>query len=122
MIKVKHIGAPVADDDGLRVLVEPAWPRHIGREKAALNMWLKDLAPSTKLAKRLLEKTIAWEDFILLYSMELDRNRDFFPDLQTHGHNGGLTLLHGSPDEDHNAAAALKIILEDEEGGANIPP
>ncbi len=121
MIKSKHIGDPVSADDGLRVLVEPAWPRGVGREHAVLNMWLKDLAPSRNLSDRFLDNTLSWGDFVLLYSFELEKNRDYFLGLQDHNHNGGLTLLHASPDNDHNAAAALKMILEDEERGATLP-
>jgi len=115
MIKAKSIRDPVSDDDGLRVLVEPSWPKNVGREKVILNMWLKDLAPSPKLSARLSDNVIDWEDFLLLYSIELDKNRDYFPDLQVHNHNGGITFLHGSSDKDRNAAVALKMILEGED-------
>jgi uncharacterized protein YeaO (DUF488 family) len=121
MIKAKHIGDPVSADDGLRVLIEPAWPKGIGREKAVLSMWLKDLAPSRNLSDRFMDNTLSWEDFVLLYSFELDKNRDYFPGLQEHNHSGGITFLHASPDNDHNAAAALKMILEDEERVVHIP-
>ena len=120
MISAKHILDSVSVDDGLRVLVEPAWPKHVGREKAVLNMWLKDLSPSVGLSKRLADHTLDWEDFVLLYSVELEKNRDFFPDLQVHNHNGGLTLLHGSPDRDRNAATALKMILDDKDRAGSI--
>lgn len=115
MIRAKHILDPLSADDGLRILVDPAWPKGVGRTRAPLYMWLKDLAPSQRLLARLRDDTLSWGDFVLLYSVELEKNRDFFPDLQDHNHNGGLTLLHGSPDSDHNAATALKMILEDED-------
>ncbi|HEX3001097.1 MAG TPA: DUF488 family protein [Methanoregula sp.] len=115
MIQAKHISDPPSADDGLRVFVEPAWPNYVGRERAVLNMWLKDLAPSASLSARLSDHTLDWEDFILLYSVELERNREYFPDLKDHDRNGGLTLLHASSDPDHNAAVALKAILEDED-------
>ena len=115
MIKAKHIGDPVSADDGLRVLIEPAWPQGVGRERAVLNMWLKDLAPSQKLSTRLQDDTLSWGDYVLLYSVELEKNREYFPGLQEHNRNGGLTILHASSDNDHNAATALKMILEDEE-------
>ncbi len=115
MIKAKHIEDPVSADDGLRVLIEPAWPKGVGRERAVLNMWLKDLAPSQKLSARLQDDTLNWGDFVLLYSVELEKNREYFPDLQDHSRNGGLTFLHASSDNDHNAAVALKMIFEDEE-------
>jgi len=121
MIKAKHIGDPVSADDGLRVLIEPVWPKDVGRTRAPLNMWLKDLAPSQKLFARLQDNTLNWGDFVLLYSVELEKNREYFPGLQDHNRNGGLTLLHASSDDDHNAAVALKMILEDEDRMAKDP-
>ena len=121
MIKAKHINEPASADDGLRVLIEPAWPPGVGRERAVLDMWLKDLSPSQRLSARLQDDTLSWGDYVLLYSVELEKNRAYFPGLQEHNRNSGLTLLHASPDKEHNAATALKMILEDEERAARVP-
>jgi uncharacterized protein YeaO (DUF488 family) len=121
MIKTKHINDPASPDDGLRVLIEPSWPKGVGRERAVMDMWLKDLAPSQRLSTRLQDDTVNWGDFVLLYSVELEKNREYFPGLQDHNHNGGLMLLHASPNDDHNAAAALKMILDDEDRMAKDP-
>ncbi|MDD5144485.1 DUF488 family protein [Methanoregula sp.] len=121
MIRAKHILDPVSADDGLRVLIEPAWPRGVGRSRGPFPLWLKDLAPSQSLLARLRDDTLSWGDFVLLYSVELEKNRDYFSGLQDHNHHDGLTLLHASPDNNHNAATALKMILDDEDRMAQDP-
>jgi len=118
MIRVKSIFAGASDDDGFRVLVEPAWPRKAPREKTVLHVWLKDLAPSPGLYSAYSRELVGWEDFVARYHGELDRNRDFIRDLQEQNHNGGLTLIHGSLDEDRNTAVALKMFLEDDDRAA----
>jgi uncharacterized protein YeaO (DUF488 family) len=115
MIKVKSIFAEASDDDGFRVLVEPVWPRKVSREKTVLDVWLRDLAPSPELYSLYASDQMKWEDFVVRYHGELERCRDFFYDLQAFNHNGGLTLVHGSPGEDRNIAVALKMFLDNDD-------
>jgi uncharacterized protein YeaO (DUF488 family) len=112
MINVKSIFATPSDIDGLRVLVEPAWPRKARHKTPVVNIWLRDLAPSPGLYDLYSRNMVTWEGFVSRYHEELDRNRDYFPGLQAHNHNGGLTLLHGSRNEGRNTAVALKMLLE----------
>jgi len=114
VIQVKSIFAKVSDDDGFRVLIEPAWPRKAGHKNAAVNIWLRDLAPSPGLNDLYSGNMITWENFVARYHEELDKNREYFPDLQAHNHNGGLTLVHGSRSEGRNPAVALKMLLEND--------
>jgi uncharacterized protein YeaO (DUF488 family) len=118
MIRVKSIFSGPADDDGFRVLVEPAWPRYAGHKKARVNVWLRDLAPSPGLYDLYASRSIPWDGFVARYHRELDRNREYFSDLQAHNHNGGLTLVHGSRDDGRNTAVALKMLLEQEDPAA----
>ncbi len=123
VIKVKSIFAPPSNDDGLRVLIEPAWPRKASREKKLVNVWLRDLAPSQGLSDLYSRKVIPWDGFVARYHGELRRNSEYFPDLQKHNHNGGLTLVHGSQNEDRNTAVALRMLLEksyEKTGGFDI--
>jgi uncharacterized protein YeaO (DUF488 family) len=115
MIHVKSIFADASASDGFRVLVEPVWPRKAPREKTILHVWLRDLAPSPELYGMYSRDLVKWEDFVTRYHGELERNRDFFRDLQDHNHNGGLTLVHGSRNEDRNTAVALKMFLENDD-------
>jgi len=115
MIKVKSIFAKIADDDGLRVLVEPEWPRRARHGKDLSPVWLRDLAPSHGLVDLYSSDTISWEGFISRYHQELRRNQEYFSALRERNQNGGLTLLHGSRDNDHNSAIALRMLLEEHE-------
>ena len=115
MIRVKSIYDPATDDDAFRVLADPVWPQKVSREKTVLNVWLRDLAPSPGLYSLYSRGQLGWDTFMVLYHGELQRNRDFFPDLQDHNHNGGLTLVHGSRTADNNPAVALKIFLENDD-------
>ncbi len=115
MIKVKSIFTVPSDDDGYRILVEPVWPRHAGHKRAGVNVWLRYLAPSPGLYDLYASNSVSWEGFVARYHGELERNREYFRDLQDHNHNGGLTILHGSRNNDHNVAAALKMLLEQED-------
>ncbi len=112
MIRIKSIHDSVSDEDAFRVFVEPAWPRGVSREKADLDIWLRDLAPSPGLFERYSSEGLGWEDFVSGYHRELERNLDFFPDLQDHDRNGGLTLVHGSRNKEQNTAVALRMRLE----------
>ena len=112
MINVKSIFAQKSDADGFRVLVEPVWPRRASRNKKVVDVWLRDLAPSPGLYDLYSSDVITWEGFVWRYHEELARNRDYFPDLQEHNSNGGLTLMHGSHNEGRNPAVALKMLLE----------
>lgn len=112
MIKVKSIFAPVTDDDGFRVFVDPVWPRKASREKTVLDVWFRDLAPSPELYLLYAGDKLEWEDFVARYHSELAWQRDYFADLQAHNNNGGLTILHGSHNNDRNIAVALKMFLD----------
>jgi len=112
MIKVKSIFAKASGDDGFRILVEPVWPRRARRDKKLVDIWLRDLAPSPGLYDLYSSNMITWEGFVARYHDELESNREYFPDLQRHNNNGGLTLVHGSRSEGRNPAVALKMLLE----------
>jgi len=115
MIKAKSIRDVVLEDDRFRALIDPVWPKGVSRERTLLNAWLRDLAPSPELQARFSDNLLDGDDFVLLHSIELDRNHEYFKHLQDRNHHSGLTHLHGSPDKDQNAAVALKMLLEKED-------
>jgi uncharacterized protein YeaO (DUF488 family) len=118
MIRIKSIYDSASDEDAFRVFVEPVWPRGVGREKTDLNVWLRDLAPSLGLVDQYSRGILEWEDFVSCYHGELERNIVFFADLRNHGRIGGLTLIHGSRDNERNTAVALKMRLERDDPAA----
>ena len=76
MIKLKRVYEPPAEDDGLRVLVERLWPRGISKERAALGLWLKEIAPSTELRKWYGHDPQKWQKFCEAYWAELRHKAD----------------------------------------------
>jgi len=118
MIKVKSIVAEPSDDDGFRVFVEPVWPGQAPNEKRIPDIWFRDLAPGPELYSRYLSGILKWEDFLVRYHRELERCTGYFRDLQDYNRSGVLTVLHASPDQEHNIAVALKMFMEKNDPGA----
>lgn len=113
MINVKRIYEPASTDDGFRVLVDRLWPRGVSKEKAKLDLWLKDIAPSTKLRQWFGHDPAKWDEFEKRYFAELDADSTAIAELRelVDAHDI-VTLLFGARDETHNNAVALKKYLE----------
>jgi uncharacterized protein YeaO (DUF488 family) len=113
-VSIKRVYEPAAAGDGLRVLVDRLWPRGVTKEKARVDLWLKDIAPSDALRRRVHGGALSWDAFATAYGRELAHE----PGKSAAVHLGELarkqpvTLLYGSRDETHNNAAALKAWLE----------
>ncbi len=117
MIKSKRAYQPATADDGFRVLVERLWPRGLSKPEVALDLWLKEVAPSPELRKWFGHDPRKWERFCQRYWAELaDKGREIGL-LREKDREGNLTLVYSSRDETHNAAAALKLYLEGKTGG-----
>ncbi len=112
MIKVKRAYRPPEAADGFRVLVERLWPRGLSKEEVALDLWLKEVAPSPELRKWFGHDPKKWQKFCEKYWAELAERGEPVEQLREKGHDGNLTLVYGSRDEEHNAAVALKLFLE----------
>ncbi len=116
MIKVKRAYRPPKADDGFRVLVERLWPRGLSKSDVALNLWLKEVAPSPGLRKWFGHDPKKWEEFCRRYWAELADRQEEVRLLQEKTGEGDLTLVYGARDEEHNAAVALKLYLERRNG------
>jgi len=112
MIKLKRVYEPAAKTDGYRVLVERLWPRAMSKERAALDLWLKDVAPSTELRKWFGHEPARWPDFQKRYQAELKDKTDGLELLRQKSREGTLTLVYAARDEEHNGALVLKNLLE----------
>jgi uncharacterized protein YeaO (DUF488 family) len=112
MIKTKRAYRPPAADDGFRVLVERLWPRGLSKEEVAVDLWLKEVAPSPELRKWFGHDPQKWEKFCQKYWTELERKGEEVGILRAKAGEGDLTLVYGSRDEEHNAAVALKLYLD----------
>lgn len=112
MIQVKRVYEPVKKQDGTRIFIERLWPRGIKKEDAAIDLWLKDLAPSADLRKWFSHDPKKWESFKKRYWKELRRNKTAVTTLRERLEKGTVTLVFASRDEQHNVAVALKEFIE----------
>jgi len=115
VIHLKRAYEPPSPEDGFRVLVERLWPRGLKKTDAALDLWLKDIAPSPELRRWFSHDPARWEEFCRRYWAELREHPDAVKLLQVKLRQGRVTLVYGSKDEEHNAAVALKKFLEGQE-------
>ena len=113
MIYVKRIYDATEEADGLRVLVDRIWPRGLTKEKANVDIWLKDIAPSNELRRWFGHEPSKWLEFQKLYNLELSTNTLLVDNLlNSVEQNETVTLLYGAKDKQHNNAVALhKYIL-----------
>lgn len=112
MIKLKRVYEAPSPEDGLRVLVDRLWPRGLTKERAAVDVWAKDLAPSTELRKWFGHDPGKWSEFQTRYRKELHEKKDALHELEQQAKGKAVTLVYGARDEQHNEAVVLKKILE----------
>lgn len=112
--RIKRIYDAPEAIDGMRVLVDRLWPRGITKEKAALDMWLKDVSPSDALRKRVHGDPDGWRVFLVDYAAELAREpaASAARQLKEMAAKGPVTLLYAARDETHNNAVALRDWLQ----------
>jgi len=113
MIHVKRVYDKPSRKDGLRVLVDRLWPRGLTKERAAVDVWLKDVAPSTELRKWFGHDPSRWQRFQVRYRRELDEKMDALQSLRAMSAKRTITLVYGARDEEHNEALVLKGILDE---------
>lgn len=113
-LKFKRAYEPAEPDDGLRILVERLWPRGVSKEKAQLDHWAKDVAPSPELRKWYGHDQDLWAEFRERYRRELDENREAVEDLAERLRDADVvTFVFGSKEEERNSARVLAEYLEE---------
>lgn len=110
-ILIKRIYNAPSERDGYRVLVDRLWPRGISKENAALDEWMKDIAPSTKLRQWFSHDPDKWDEFCDRYRTELKNKPDLMDHLRQKSGEGTVTLLYGSRETQYNHARLLQTIL-----------
>ena len=111
-IRLKRAYDSPARSDGFRVLVDRVWPRGVTKEKLKADLWLKDIAPSTRLRKWFGHDPQKWPEFRKRYFKELDSHPEQAQLLREKMHHGDLTLVFGAKEERFNNAEAIKEYLE----------
>ena len=116
-ILCKRIYEPADTSDGFRILVDRLWPRGIKKESAAVDLWNKDIAPTSELRKWFSHMPERYEEFAVRYRQELTDNSATEQLIITCSENlqaGNVTLLYGAKDKECNNAIVLKQWLEEE--------
>ncbi|MCF6407312.1 DUF488 domain-containing protein [Chitinophaga filiformis] len=110
-VAIKRAYDPADPKDGYRVLVDRIWPRGIKKDDAAIDQWLKEVAPSTKLRTWFGHDPAKWKEFKKRYKDELKDN-EAWEELQALAkEKKKVTLVYGAKDEEHNQAAVLEELL-----------
>jgi uncharacterized protein YeaO (DUF488 family) len=112
MIHLKRAYERPSARDGSRVLVERLWPRGLTKAGAALELWLKDVAPSPELRKWFAHDPAKWRRFEQRYQKELRGRGEAVDLLRRKAKHGTVTLVYAARDEEHNGAVVLKEFLE----------
>ena len=109
-ISLKRAYEPPVKTDGMRILVDRLWPRGVTKSDASIDLWLKDLAPSTELRKWFGHDPKKWSEFQKRYRAELKGNPTL-SELRTLTRHGNVTLVYAAKDELHNGALVLNQVL-----------
>jgi len=113
MFKLKRIYDASLPADGYRVLVDRLWPRGVSKEKARIDLWLKEVAPSDALRKWFGHDPERWEEFQKRYGVELQKEIGLAKQLKLlEKQHGTVTLVFSARDEQHNQAVALRAFLQ----------
>ena len=111
MITIKRIYEEASAQDGFRILVDRIWPRGVSKDKAKLDLWLKEVAPSNELRKAFHGKKMEWAEFKKRYLKELGNCKEHLEVLRKKAEEGKVTLVYGAKDEEQNQAVVLREVL-----------
>jgi uncharacterized protein YeaO (DUF488 family) len=110
-IRLKRAYAQPSSDDGVRVLVDRLWPRGLKKVDAAIDQWMKDIAPSSELRRWFAHDPLRWKGFQRRYKQELRQHQKELNELKMLARHGPITLVFAARDEEHNEAAVLRDFL-----------
>lgn len=111
MIRLKRVYDAHEPGDGSRILVERLWPRGLSKKEAKIDLWLKELAPSTELRRWFGHDPGRWEQFQQRYWSELENASEAVQEIRKLARQGTLTFLYAAHDQDHNSARALREFM-----------
>lgn len=110
-LKLKRAYEPPARGDGTRILVDRLWPRGLKKDGAALDHWIKEIAPSPELRKWFGHDPERWSEFRRRYVRELAAQTEQLESIRALARRGTVTLIYAAHDEAHNHALVLRDIL-----------
>lgn len=113
MLRIKRIFEKPEKSDGIRVLVDRLWPRGLSKDKAKIDYWMKDIAPSNSLRKWFAHREERWPEFKRRYFKELENKEGNLDQLRRLQKDGRVTLLYAAKEtENNNAIALLEFIIK----------
>lgn len=112
MIRLKRVYEPADPGDGLRILVERLWPRGMSKQRAKIDHWARDIAPTDGLRKSYGHVPSRWPNFRKLYLKELRGNKEAARDLARLVRGRDVTFVYASREPVRNSAAVLKRHIE----------
>jgi uncharacterized protein YeaO (DUF488 family) len=121
-VRLKRVYDPAGPMDGHRVLIDRLWPRGVSRERAKLDEWERELAPSKELRQWFGHRPERFDEFRRRYIEELDSQRPRLTSLRRRAREGTLTLVYAAHDTEHNDAVVLAEVLRrglPKRGGGN---
>jgi uncharacterized protein YeaO (DUF488 family) len=110
-VRTKRVYEAASSGDGYRVLIDRLWPRGLSREKAALDEWARELAPSDELRRWFDHRPERFEQFRLRYTAELREHAEAISRLRRRARSGTVTIVFAARDEEHSNAAVLAPIV-----------
>ena len=110
-VRLKRVYEPANRSDGYRILIDRLWPRGVSRERAALDAWEPELAPSTELRTWFGHDPDRFEEFRRRYADELRWQRPRLTELRRQARDGTLTLVFSARDTEHNDAVVLAEVV-----------
>jgi uncharacterized protein YeaO (DUF488 family) len=111
-VNIKRVYEEPKKSDGKRILVDRLWPRGLRKAEVKVDLWLKEIAPSTALRKWFSHEPSKWEEFKKRYSVELEKKYEQISLLEREVSEGKVTLVYGAKDQEHNGAVVLREFLE----------
>ncbi|WPO75225.1 DUF488 domain-containing protein [Streptomyces sp. KN37] len=117
-VQLKRVYDDAEPDDGARVLVDRLWPRGLAKDRAELDAWDKEVAPSDELRRWYGHDAARFEEFAERYRQELAAadSRAALDRLRDHARAGRLTLLTATKDLPHSHVTVLAEILTSRTG------
>jgi len=112
IIRLKRAYEEPAEDDGTRILVERLWPRGVTKERAAIDLWAKEVAPSPELRRWYGHDPARWAEFRRRYQAELEGRGEELGEIERRLSEGPVTFVFAAKDEGRNGAVVLKEYLE----------
>ncbi|THJ19493.1 MAG: DUF488 family protein [Nitrospira sp. CG24D] len=112
LVRIKRIYEPAVKGDGYRILVDRLWPRGVSKVAAHIDLWMRDIAPSTALRRWFNHDQAKWIAFCERYRIELREQQPLLNVVRQQAKEGPVTLVYSARDERFNQAVALQLVLK----------